>query len=57
MLALLRRVMEHAIAKEWATIGADQIRRVFQMEPPLEPEDRVEEKMLPPAQVDLRAEE
>ena len=57
MLALLRRVMEHAIVEGWTTIGVEQIRRVFHTEPPVEPEEKVEEERLPQAQVDLRAEE
>jgi len=53
MLALLRRVLEHAVAQNQTRIGAEDVRRVFGTEPPLEPEDTREEEQLPDAQVDL----
>lgn len=56
MLALLRRVMEHAKDEKWGAISADQIREVFQIEAPQEPEDKLEEETLPPARVDLQSE-
>jgi len=57
MLALLRRVMEHAAEEGLTAIGADYIRQVFQTEIPLEPEDAVEEGALPPTQVNLQENE
>jgi hypothetical protein len=56
MLTLLRHVMELAIQENWPSIGAEEVRKVFQLEPPSEPEDKEEAETLLPAQVDLRGE-
>ena len=54
MLALLRRVMEYAVGKDWGQIEAEHVREVFQTQAPREPETKVEDEELPPSQVDLR---
>jgi hypothetical protein len=57
LLALLSRVMEHAAAKNWPSIDQERIREVYKEEPPLPVEGDEVRQALPPAQVDLRAEE
>lgn len=55
MLQLLYHVMERAIEEQWSSIGAEQIRHVFQALPPEEPEDdETDTRPLPKAQVDLK---
>lgn len=57
MLALLSRVMEHAVQSNWPHVDKDRIREVFQQEPPPPADEEVSRPSLPPAQVDLRSEE
>ena len=57
MLSLLHRVMERAVIEGWTTISADQVRTLYQMEPPIEPEVEEPDRELPPVRVDLRAED
>ena len=58
MLELLHHVMERAIEEQWQSIGAEQIRRVFQDHPPEEPEDdEIDTTPLAPATPDLKGDE
>ena len=54
MLALLRRVMQHAVEQGQESIGDDDVKRVFGREAPLEPEDTSEREPLPGPRVELR---
>jgi hypothetical protein len=57
MLSLLHRVIERAVVEEWKTIGADQVRTLFKVEPPAEPEVEELDRELPSVKVDLLAED
>jgi hypothetical protein len=57
LLALLSRVMDHAVRKDWPSIDGERIREVYKEEPPLPAEGEEVRAPLPPVQVDLRAEE
>jgi hypothetical protein len=57
LLALLSRVMEHAVRGNWSVIDQDRIREVYKQGPPMPVETDDIRSALPPAQVDLRTEE
>jgi hypothetical protein len=57
LLALLCRVMEHAVRNEWSSVEGDHIRKVYKEELPMPADGEEVGGELPPAQVDLRAQE
>jgi hypothetical protein len=53
MLKLLYEVVEKAVEEQWASINAENIRRIARTLPPEAPEEDVDTEQLPPADVDL----
>ena len=50
-------MVESALQEGWQDVGIDQVRQVFERQPPVEADEADEEEVLKPADVNLQTEE